>query len=64
MHGPYFLLAMDHSFVVICWSIVVAVAFTLVTVVTVQITLGNVVRVYPGTVQGLTFYLSEICIYN
>ena len=26
------------------------------------IMLGNVVRVYPGTVQGLTFYLSEIYI--
>ena len=43
-------------------SIVVAVAFTLVVVVMVQITLGNVVRVYPGTVQGLTFYLSKIYI--
>ena len=26
------------------------------------ITLGNVVRVYPGTVQGLTFYLGKIYI--
>ena len=28
------------------------------------IMLGNVVRVYPGTVQGLTFYLGKIYIYN
>ena len=31
-------------------SIVVAFAFTLIAVVVAQITLGNVVRVYPGTV--------------
>ena len=43
-------------------SIVVAFAFTLVAVVAVQITLGNVVRVYPGTIQGLTFYLSKMYI--
>ena len=64
MRSLYLLLATDCSFVVICWSIVVAVAFTLVVAVMAQIMLGNVVRVYPGTVQGLTFYLGEICMYN
>ena len=62
MRSPYFLLATDRtswSFV----SIVVAFAFTLVAAAAAQITLGNVVRVYPGTVQGLTFYLGEY-IYN
>ena len=63
--SPYFLLAMDRTLwsFVVYWSIVVAFAFTLVAAVVVQITLENVVRVYPGTVQGLTFYLSEIYIY-
>ena len=43
-------------------SIVVAFASTLVVAVAARITLGNVVRVYPGTVQGLTFYPGEIYI--
>ena len=37
-------------------SIVVAFAFALDAVVVAWITLGNVMRVYPGTIQGLTFY--------
>ena len=44
------------------FGLVVAFAFTLVAVVTAQIMLGNVVRVYPETVQGLTFYHSKIYI--
>ena len=43
-------------------SIVVASAFTLVAAVVAQITLGNVVRVYLGTVQGLMFYHGKIYI--
>ena len=57
-----FLVGYRPHFMVILLSIVVAFAFTLVVAVVVQITLGNVVRVYPGTVQGLTFYLSKIYI--
>ena len=41
---------------------VVAFAFTFVVAVVAQIALGNVVRVYPETVQGLTFYHSKIYI--
>ena len=41
---------------------VVAFAFTLIVAVAVRIVLGNVVRVYPETVQGLTFYRSKIYI--
>ena len=57
LHSPYFLLATDCallSFVVYycCFGCSGDGA----------ITLGNVVRVYPGTVQGLTFYLDEIYI--
>ena len=47
------------------FSLLFAVAFALllVAVVAVWITLGNVVRVYPETVQGLTFYCSNIYLY-
>ena len=41
---------------------VVAFAFTFVAAIAVQIALGNVVRVYPETVQGLKFYHSKIYI--
>ena len=60
MSSPYSSLATDRS---LGWLLsVVAFAFTLVAVVTVQIALGNVVRVYPETIQGLTFYRSKIYI--
>ena len=60
MSSPYSSLATDRS---LGWLLsVVAFAFTLVVVVTAQIALGNVVRVYPETVQGLTFYRSRIYI--
>ena len=41
---------------------VVAFAFTFVAAVAARIALGNVVRVYPETIQGLTFYCSKIYI--
>ena len=54
--SPYSSLAMDcflwWYFVVYCCCF----AFTFDVAVAVQITLGNVVRVYPGTIQGLMFY--------
>ena len=60
MSSPYSSLAMDCS---LGWLLsVVAFAFTLVAVVMVQIALGNVVRVYPETIQGLPFYRSKIYI--
>ena len=63
MSSPYSSLATDCSLGRLLS--VVAFAFTLVAVVVVvmaQIALGNVVRVYPETVQGLTFYRSRIYI--
>ena len=55
--SPYSSLAMDCFFVVwVLLSIAVASAFTLVAAVVTQISLGKVVRVYPRTLQGLTFY--------
>ena len=57
-----FLIGYRLLFVVICCLLLLFFAFTLVVVVAVPITLGNVVRVYPETVQGLTFYHSEIYI--
>ena len=55
MCSPYFLLATDCSL----WLFVVAFAFTVDAAVTAQITLGNVARVYPETVQGLMFYCAK-----
>ena len=58
--SPYSSFTTDHS---LGWLLsVVAFAFTLVVVVMAQIELGNVVRVYPETVQGLMFYSSKIYI--
>ena len=51
-YGPLF------GLVVVCCCF----CLTLVAAVMAQIVLGNVVRVYPETVQGLTFYRSKIYI--
>ena len=61
MNSPCSSLDMDH-FLGLLFA-VIAFAFTLVVAVVavvVQIALGNVVRVYPEIVQGLTFYCSII----
>ena len=58
-----FLIGYGLLFVVICHLLLLLFAFTLVAGVAVQIMLGNVVTVYPETVQGLTFYCSNIYIY-
>ena len=55
MCGPYSSLNMD---LIGCWLLL----FALVVVVAVWLALGNIVRVYPETVQGLTFYHSKIYI--
>ena len=55
-----FLVGYGLLFVVICCLLLLLLPFNLVAEVAVQIMLGNVVRVYPGTVQGFMFYHERV----
>ena len=64
MSSPYSPLDIDH-FLFCCLLLLLPLLLVVAVVaVTAKIVLGNVVRVYPETVQGFTFYCSNIYIYN